>query len=352
MSDKIVVYPKELKNFIKEVLCKIGLSYEDSEIIADSLVLANLRGIDSHGVVRLPSYVERVLKGLIKVNAKMRIVNDNGPIVVLDADNGFGQLAALKATEIAIERAKRYGIAIIGVKNANHFGMAAYYGLKIAKNNMIGIVLSNAPPAIAPWGGRKPLIGTNPICIAIPYGEKDPIIADMAMSIVARGKIRLAALKGEKIPEGWALDENGVPTTDPIKAIKGSLLPIGGPKGYCLAFMIDVLCGILTGSAFGWKLRTLNDMSGPCGTAFLIIAIDINKFRPYEEFLKDLNEYVKAIKNSPKRPNIKEIFLPGEIEIIKTKFRAEHGIPLDKGTINKLRNLAFKLKVPLPKFLQ
>jgi len=342
---KLVSHEKLMK-FSKEVLIKLGLSESDAEIVAESLILANLRGVDSHGVVRLSSYVDRALKGLIKVNAPMTLVKDSEVLAIIDANNGFGQIAAVKAVEIAMDKAKKFGVGVVGVKNANHAGMLAYYTMRIAKNGFIGIMISNAPPAIAPWGGTKPLIGTNPLCIAIPYKET-PIVVDAAMTVVARGKIRLYALQGKKIPEGWALDKNGKPTTDPNEALKGSLMPVGGPKGYALALAIDILTGVLLGSAFGWKVKELIDFSDFSRTAFLIIALNIDSFRPYDEFMKDLEEYVKAIKNTPKREDVSEIFLPGEIEQNTMNKRLKEGIPLDEETLEKLRDLSIRFNIPL-----
>ncbi|MEM2812228.1 MAG: Ldh family oxidoreductase, partial [Candidatus Bathyarchaeia archaeon] len=199
----IRVKAEDLFNFCVEILGRIGVKEEYAKIVAENLVLADLRGRESHGIARLPSYVERVVRGLIDPSGPIEVVMDYGAVALIDAHNNFGQVAAMKATLLAIEKAKKFGVAAIGVRNANHFGMAAHFVLKIVEEKLIGVALSNAPPAIAPWGGKKAMFGTNPICIGFPVEGGSPIVLDMAISEVARGKIRLAALKGEKIPEGW-----------------------------------------------------------------------------------------------------------------------------------------------------
>lgn len=346
----VVVSPEDLFEFSKVALIRAGVPEEDAAIVADALVAANLRGIDSHGVVRLYSYVERIRRGLINPSAKPQVVRDFNAVALVDGNNGLGYVAAVYASDIAVEKAKKYGVGVVGVRNSSHFGMAAYYGMRIAKRKMIGIVMSNAPPAMAPWGGKVARLGTNPICMAFPSRE-EPIVLDMALSVVARGKIRLAALKGEKIPEGWAFDEEGRPTTDPQAALKGTLAPIGGPKGYGLAVAVDILSGVLTGSAYSIYVKALDDYSGPSGTGFFVEAIDVQAFRPFEEYLEDLENFVKIIKETPKASGVSEIYLPGEIEGNISKQRLRDGIPLDRETVELLKKTALVLHLELPKFL-
>lgn len=348
MSQKFIK-AEDLFNFCINILKSVGVSEEDAKIVADSLVMANLRGVDSHGVARLPAYVERVLRGLINPQGPIEIVKEHGATALIDAHNNFGPVAAMHAVNLAAEKAKRFGVSCVGVRNANHFGMAAYYALQLTKQKLIGIVLSNGPPAIAPWGGKKPMLGTNPICIGFPMSEgEDAIILDMATSTVARGKIRLAALKGEKIPEGWAFDENGNPTTDPVAALRGTLAPIGGPKGYGLALALDVLCGLVTGSSYLQNVKALDDFSGPSGTGFFIEAIDIEAFIPYQEYEGKIAEYVKIVKSCPRREGVNEIFLPGEIEKREMERRIKSGVPLDEEVIENLRKLAERFNVKTP----
>jgi LDH2 family malate/lactate/ureidoglycolate dehydrogenase len=288
------------------------------------------------------------MKKLIDPLGPVEVVKNQGCTALIDANNNFGQVAAMRATFLAAEKTEKCGVAVVGVRNSNHFGMAAHYALKLTEQKLIGIVLSNGPPAMSPWGGRIPMLGSTPICIGFPIEKNDSIILDMAVSTVARGKIRLAALKGEKIPEGWAFDEEGNPTTDPKAAIRGTLAPIGGPKGYGLALLADLLCGLLMGSAFGRSVKALDDLSGPSGTGFFIEAINVEFFRPYPEYQDCITDYVREVKESPRRKGVEEIFLPGEIERKEAEVRKKLGIPLDSETLSEIKNLAKELNIPFP----
>jgi LDH2 family malate/lactate/ureidoglycolate dehydrogenase len=348
LNDAVRVKSEDLLGFILDALESVGVKEKDAKIIAENIILANLRGVDSHGVVRLPSYVKRVSKKLIDPLGPVETVKNQGCTALIDANNNFGQVAAMHATFLAAEKARKFGVAAVGVRNSNHFGMAAHYALKLTEQKLIGIVVSNGPPTISPWGGKVPMLGTNPICIGFPMDKNDSIILDMAVSTVARGKIRLAALKGEKIPEGWAFDEEGNPTTDPKAAIRGALAPIGGHKGYGLALLADILCGLLMGSAFGRNVKALDDFSGPSGTGFFIEAINVEFFRPYTEYQNCVTDYIREIKKCPKRKGVKEIFFPGEIERRETELRKKFGIPLDGKTLFEIKNLAKELNIPFP----
>ena len=348
LNDLVRVKSEDLLEFSLNVLESVGVKKKDAKIIAENIILANLRGVDSHGVVRLPSYVKRVMKKLIDPLGPVEIVKNKGCTALIDANNNFGQVAAMHATFLAAEKARKFGVAAVGVRNSNHFGMAAHYALKLTEQKLIGIVLSNGPPAISPWGGKIPMLGSTPICIGFPIEKNDSIILDMAVSTVARGKIRLAALKGEKIPEGWAFDEEGNPTTDPKAAIRGALAPMGGHKGYGLALSADILCGLLMGSAFGRSVKELDNFSGFSGTGFFIEAINVEFFRPYLEYQNCVTDYIREIKECPKRKGVEEIFLPGEIERREAELRKKLGILLDGETLVELKKLAKELNIPFP----
>jgi LDH2 family malate/lactate/ureidoglycolate dehydrogenase len=321
-----------------KALEKIGVDKENAEIVADCLVKADLYGISSHGVARLPTYVERAKRGLIELHPEIRVIRENSSIAVLDGGNGFGQVVGVKAMDLAVEKARRTGIGAVSVYNSNHFGIAAYYSIRALKHSMIGIAMSNTAPAMAPWGGAKSILGTNPISFAIPSSHQ-PIILDMATSKVARGKIRIALEKGEKIPEGWAIDELGLPTTDPAKAMKGCLLPIEGPKGSGLSLVVDILSGVLSGGSFGRDVGSTEDFSRPTRISHFMIAINISNFIPLEYFMTRIDKLITEIKNCPRAPNIERIYLPGEIELEEEKRRLKEGIPIDDNTFNKLLNL-------------
>ncbi len=343
--DLVRVKAEDLFDFCLSVLKCVAVKADDAEVIADTLVMADLRGVDSHGVARLMTYVERVNKGLIDSRAPIEVIRERGATALIDAHNNFGQVAAMRATHLAAEKARRFGVACVGIRNSNHFGIAAYYALKLTEQKLIGIISSNGPPAIAPWGGKTPMVGTNPLCIGFPADKNDSIILDMATSTVARGKIRLAALKKEKIPEAWAFDEEGNPTSDPIAALRGSLAPMGGPKGYGLALSLDIVSGLLAGSNYLQDVKALDDFNGPSGTGSFIEAIDVESFVSYQQYLENIIQYIKEIKDSPKKVGINEIFLPGEIERKEAKSRSELGIPLSQEVLYELKKLAEKFGV-------
>lgn len=341
----VLVGADDLRGFAKEVLMKVRVPQAYARTIVDHLVLANLRGVDSHGVIRLPYYVKGIEEGMITPNPKVRAVVDGDVYALLDGDNGLGQVAAKKATDVAIAKALENGIGLVGVRNLRHTGMLAYYVLRILEKKMVGVAITNASPNIAPLGCKKPIVGTNPLAVGLPVEEGPPLLLDMATSFAAKGKILLAAKKGEKIPEGWAMDKNGKVTTDPEKAIKGTLLPIGGHKGFGLALVIDALCGVVFGGEYGLKLKKGRwFLQG----GFLVLAVKIDAFRPYNDYLKEMKEYIRAIKSAPTTEGT-EILLPGEPEARVFRERARKGIPLDEDVFRDLSELSKKFGVNPPK---
>lgn len=332
-----------LKKFCVEALERVGVPGDHTLIVAESLVLANLRGVDSHGVGLLPRYVKRIKLGLMNSKVVPKVVRDVGSIAVIDGDNGIGQVITHKAMEISMAKARKFGVGAAGIRNSNHFGIAAYYAFQATQSDMIGIILSNAAPSMAPWGGTKPLIGTNPLAVGVPT-DSDPIILDMALSIQARGKIRQAALEGKSIPEGWALDERGRPTTDTEEALKGSVLPIAGPKGYGLALIVDVLSGVLTGSFFADKISSVHESEeGTPRVGHFVQAIHIESFMPLREFKDRMKELTEKVRKAPFAEGVSKIYLPGEIESDKHKERLELGIPLSEAGRQQLIELAKEL---------
>jgi LDH2 family malate/lactate/ureidoglycolate dehydrogenase len=275
----------------------------------------------------------------------VRILRERGASVLMDAQHGFGQIAGARAMEEAIGRARQHGTAFVGVRNAGHIGVAAHYAMMALPHKMIGMVSANAAPSMAPWGGTIPLLGTNPICVAVPTGEEVDIVLDMASSIAARGKIRLAASRGDRIPPGWALDERGLPTEDPAAAIKGTLLPIGGPKGYGLALVVDILSGVLTGAEFGPHIPSVHDSGSKVAAGFAVQALDIAAFADTKDFEHDIQSLIAEIRASPRAPECERIYLPGEIEWLKKQERLQHGIPVPQSLLRELGNLAKELGV-------
>jgi LDH2 family malate/lactate/ureidoglycolate dehydrogenase len=233
------------------------------------------------------------------------------------------------------------------VRNTNHIGILAFYTLIAAEEGMVGIVMSNSAPSMSPWGGAEPFLGTNPISIAIPGGLEGPVVLDMSSSVVARGKIRRAQRMKESIPLGWALDETGTPTTDPAVALKGTLLPIGGPKGYGLALMIEILAGILSGSKYGPDVKTFHQLLGPTGVGVFTLAIDIERFMPRQQFDELIQGYLASIKTSKKAKGVSQIYLPGEIELEKERKSLAEGIELSDSVVKSLNQLLEEVKSPL-----
>ncbi|MDI6707286.1 MAG: Ldh family oxidoreductase [Firmicutes bacterium] len=335
-----------LKGFCTNILTGAGVKGEDAEIIAESLISAELRGVKSHGIVRLPTYIERLEREILSLNAHMEFERKGGAAALLDADNGFGQVAGHKAMNAAVDIAKTHGVGLVGVRNSNHFGIASYYSMLALKSDMIGIVLTHSSPAIAPYGTITPLLGTNPLSIAVPAQHGRPIVLDMSMSVVARGKIRYAALKGEEIPEGWGLNYNGYPTTDPNEVLKGgSLVPIGGVKGSGLALMIDILCGVLTNSCLTGEVKNITDMSGPSKTGHMFCAVNISSFVDANAFKSNIDQVISTIKSLGAIGN-NSIYLPGEIEYELEEKRKREGIPVECKVVKSLNDLANRYGSP------
>jgi len=329
------------------LLQKAGVPEDQADLIAKIIVEADLRGIGSHGILRLPSYIQRVLSGTMTAVTEVKVLRERSATLLMDAQSGFGQVAAVHAMETALDRAGKYGTGFVAVRNAGHFGIAAYYAMMALPRKMIGMVFANAAPSMAAWGGTIPLLGTNPICVAVPTGGDVDIVLDMASSVVARGKIRLALNKGEEIPLDWAQDANGLPTKDPAAAMKGTLLPIGGPKGYGLALIVDILSGVLTGSNFGKHVASTIDYDRSVSAGFGVQALDISAFAEPDEFMQDIQTLIADIRNSPRASGVDRIYLPGEIEWLRYQERLESGIPIPFSVLGDIKELAQKLDVHL-----
>ena len=330
---------EHLKKICIAILQSFGTDEKEAKLVSETLVLADSRGIHTHGVNFLPLIVERIKNGMVEVPTKLKILLDDGAVTHIDGGNGLGQTSASESMIQSISKAKRFGVGVSLVRNTNHIGLLAKYTLMATKEGMLGLCMCNSPAAMAPWGGIEAFFGTNPFSIGIPRKNNSPIILDMSTSMTARGKIRQAAKMNEKIPYGWAIDNEGNPVDDPKKALKGSLLPIGGPKGYGMAFFIDVICGLISGSKFGRNLLTFHEPIGPTGVGAMTMSIDIKRFismMHYEDLIED---YVKSIKESKKIKGNRRIYLPGEIEAEKQYISECNGVeikPLVAKSINKL----------------
>ena len=307
----------QLEIFAKDLLHAMGVRPSDAEILWDSMAYADLRGKTTHGVARLPLYWKNIQAGTIDPQAQPVIVSDKGALAVLDACNGFGQIAAARAVKLAVQKAKTFGISAVGVRNSNNFGAAGYYGLLAAEQGVASLVMANASPALVAPGASAPVLGTNPLCFAAPgvsaadgaNGGADcpSIIFDMASTVAARSKIRLALKNQEAIPQDWAVDAAGNPTSNPKEALAGALLPVGGAKGYGLALMVDYFAGLLTGSAFAGQVKPLGNTGAPSRNGHFFIAVDVAAFYGEDEYQERYNELVEALKASGEA-----VRLPGE----------------------------------------
>ncbi|HUC90466.1 MAG TPA: Ldh family oxidoreductase [Paenibacillus sp.] len=320
---------QRLQQYVAGLFNGAGLSRENAEIVAESLVQADLRGVDSHGVVRTDIYLKRIQAGMMNSDGDVTVERSSGSVTLLDGRNNPGAVIGSRALEHALEEVKRQGSAVVGVKGSNHFGTCAYYLLKAVQQDTIMIILSNASQTMPPTGGIRPFIGTNPFSVGVPAGKCRPFVLDMATSVVARGKIIVAAERGEDIPQGWAIDKHGNPTTNAREALNGSVLPMAGAKGYGISMFVDILSGVLTGAGFG---RYVNNMyenwHEPQNVGHLFVAVDINAFMPAALFKERMDRYIREIKAEPKAPDVEEILIPGEIELRCTEARMACGIEL------------------------
>jgi LDH2 family malate/lactate/ureidoglycolate dehydrogenase len=352
MTEQTIRLPaQDLLRACTQLLEKVGVPADQASLISAVIVEADLRGIGSHGVLRLPAYLRRVQAGTMTARTELKVVRQRTASVLMDAQHGFGQVAGVVAMEEALRRAETTGNCFVGVRNAGHFGIAAYYAMMALPLKMIGVVSANAAPSMAPWGGKAPMLGTNPVCVAIPTGGDVDIVLDMASSVAARGKIRLAVSTGKPIPVGWALDNEGRPTEDPRAAMKGTLLPIGGPKGYGLALVIDILAGVLTGSSFGAHVPSTDQLADPPSSGFFVQALDIGAFTDPAEFEQDIQTLISEIRESPRARNVDRIYLPGEIEWRTKQERLRSGIPAPERFRQELISLGTELgvRVDLPR---
>ena len=339
MSGKLTDHDT-LRAFSAAILRAAGLGERDATLCADTLVQAELWGHASHGVLRLPWYVARLASGACHAAARPRVLQDMGALALVDADNAMGQVATDFAMDEAMRRAKTHGIAAVSVRNSNHFGTAMYYTSRAARGGMLAFLATNASPAMAPWGGRERAVGTNPWSWAAPAGALPPLVLDIANTSVARGKVYLAHQKGERIPLTWALDVSGRPTDDPQAAIAGLIQPMAGHKGYAIALMMDVISGVLSGSAFGAGVVGPYHADGHSGAGHFIFVLDVDRLMPLGEFASRIGELVGSLKRAPLAEGSVEILYPGELEAANDARARAAGITLPPDTVRDLLALA------------
>jgi LDH2 family malate/lactate/ureidoglycolate dehydrogenase len=344
----VLVKHEPLRRFVADVYERAGMPAADAALLSDTLVQADLWGHQSHGALRTGWYLARLQSGVMKAVTQPKFAVDAGAVAVIDAQDGVGQVAARFAAEDAIRRAKAHGVAAVAVRNSNHFGTCMYYTRMAAEQGCIMMLTTNGGPAIAPWGGKKKIIGTNPWSISCPAGRHSALMMDMANTGVARGKIYLARQRHEAIPLGWALNAAGEPTTDPQEAIDGIILPMAGHKGYAIAVVVDMLSGVLSGSSF------LSAVNGPyktglrSGAGHFFTAFDIEAFQALADFNARMEAFIRELKSVPLAQGVEEVFYPGELEARSDLRLRREGIALPEDTVADLRRIGAQMGVFRP----
>ena len=348
MPNDVTRVPAErLAAFIFRAFTAEGVPADDARILAGLMVEADLRGSDTHGVIRLPLYVRRIRAGGVNPKPAIRVLSDRPAAALIDGDNGMGHLVMRRAAELAIEKAKATGVGWVGARMSNHAGPAALYVTLPLHHDMIGLYFAvGSNNHLPPWGGSESLLGTNPMAVAVPAQDEPAIVLDMAPTVAAYGKVRLKAQRGEQMPVGWMIDKEGKPLTDPKRADEGHLLPIGDYKGYGLSLIIGILAGALNRAALGRDVIDFVKETGKAtNTGQAIAAISIDAFMPAAEFKRSVDQVIRDIRNSRKLPGVERIFLPGEQSHAKLLERRAHGVPMPKALRDSLDTLARDLNI-------
>jgi LDH2 family malate/lactate/ureidoglycolate dehydrogenase len=340
-----------LAAFVRRAFEAAGLQPHDAAQVAELMVQADLRGSDTHGVIRLPLYVRRIKAGGINKRPNIRVVSEKPAAALIDGDNGMGHLVMRFAAETAIAKARRLGVAWVGARMSNHAGPAALYATMPLAHDMIGIYLAvGSNNHLPPWGARENLLGTNPLAVAIPAGEEPPVVLDMAPTVAAFGKVRLKAQRGEEMPIGWMIGRDGKPFTDPKRADEGFLLPIGDYKGYGLSLIVGLLAGVLNAAAFGREVVDFVKEPGKAtNTGHAMVALSVEALAPPGQFKRQVDIAVRAMRGAERLPAVERIWLPGEQSHIKQLDRTKNGVPMPKPLREALDAVARDLGIePLP----
>ncbi|KAM5347268.1 hypothetical protein ACJ41O_010273 [Fusarium nematophilum] len=345
-SSQLLVSAYEAQRFVEEVLQGHGVSPKNAAIVARCLVAADLRGVDTHGINRIPSYIERIKLGSFKATVDPTVTRVTPAVTQVDGHNGWGFVATDAGVDAAIESAQIYGIGMASIKHSNHYGMAAWVVQKAIDSGMVSLVFTNSSPAMPPWGGKSNIIGVSPIACGAPgRTSQSSFILDMAPSLVARGKVRKALRRGEKIPLDWALDTEGKPTDDPAEALKGFMQPMGGPKGSALAIMMDVFSGVLSGAAFAGHVTGPAEPSKVADVGHFIVVLKADLFMNMDEFYDRMEYLYGRVVNSEPAAGVERIYFPGEIERLLKEEREVKGIPLVQSEVDALNREAEKVSV-------
>jgi len=367
-TDAQRVFPGDLEDFCVQVFSKLGVPLEEARTTAKILVSADLRGVFSHGVARLGRYIKGIQEGFIVPNVKFDIIEPVPAIAIIDAKNGIGQVVSEMAMDLAIEKAEQNGIGMVTVKRSNHYGIAGYYALKALKKRMIGVSTTNTAPLVVPTFSREILLGTNPLAFGAPSNRYEDFVLDTATSVVPRGKLEVYDRNLKQMPRGWTVDENGFDCQNPgnvlsnlLERIGGGILPLGGRgdqfgghKGYGLGLMVDILSGVLSGSAFGRDVDNVHQKDNPSQKAapnvgHFFMAIDVKKFMPLEEFETRMDKLINGIKESQTALDQERIYVHGEKSFARTKIHTKYGIPIKENVFNPLTDIAQRFKVKAPR---
>ena len=338
-----------LRAFARRVLETVGVPGAEAALFADCLVDADCRGVHSHGLMRLPVYVARIQGGAMAAKTVLRTVSESSGTLLLDGGNGPGHVACAWAMDLAVARARATGVAVVAINNSNHNGTQAAYAMRALPADMIGLCATLGGNVMAPWGGVTPLLGNNPFGLAAPTAEEPPFVLDMACSVAARGWIMLAEKRGEPIPAGWAIDAQGSPTQDPATVLAGTVLSIGGHKGYGLSMLVAILTGVLTGAAvgaagfLGRDFKSATDRPQDCG--HLLAALDVARFMPAPAFKSRLDRFIRDMRASDRAPGVERIYVPGEIEHAHAVEAARLGVPVEAAVLKDLEALGRRLGV-------
>lgn len=352
MTDAERIDQRELAGYARTVLERAGLPAADAEAVGGYLAEADARGVNSHGTDLLPAYFRGFKQGELNARARPQAMHRAGSLAVIDGDGGLGHVVSHHAVEMALELAGETGLGVVTVRNSNHFGMAASWPLKVLREDMVGFATTNGPPVMAPWGGAEAGICNNPFSWGVPAKHETPILLDMALTSGARGRVRMAQQRGEEIPEGWALDEDGNPTTDPARALDGVMLPLGGYKGSGIAVVNEILSSTFSQAQFLTQISTVTMSSvgvhvrWSIGHFFLVL--NPAAFRPLDEFLENVDAVIRRIKETPAMPGSEGVTLPGERGFRRAAEAERLGIPLPASTFAKLREFEAESGVPLP----
>lgn len=353
MAKFLLFRPDDLKAYMVSFFTKLSVPQADAETAAEVLLAADLRGVDSHGIIRLNTYYgDRLRKGLIDPLTPVAILNETPVSLALSAGNGMGQVVGKHAMTCAIDKARQSGMAMVTVRNSNHYGIAGYYAMMALPEDMIGISFTNSQPLVAPTYGRTSILGTNPIAVAAPAGQERPYVLDMATSIVPIGRITVYQKAGKKIPEGWGVNSQGEVTDDPSAVLKGgALMPLGGIdlmrgyKGYGLSMLVDIFSGVLSGAAYGTKVAGPN-VNRIADVGHFFGAIKIEAFRSIADFTRDMDGLIRMLKDAPKATGQERIYIHGEKEFERAELNAREGVPLLPEVVKMLQDSGNQVGLP------